>query len=111
SIWLVFGPSTSFLRAEDRFQQVRLELDRAVHELQVREGAVGALVGELLGQVADPVGAGERRQVERAEDAERVPRRIEEAAPRVARDPGGEGGDEVGPAGAFVGQQEALLRA
>lgn len=63
-----------------------------MRERDVAEGrVVGPHVGELAAQVADAVAAGAGGELDRAEDAERLPGRVDERAARVTRDPGRDG--------------------
>src|SRR5438477_12074378 len=58
----------------------------AEDELQRRERRVGLHVGDFLADVADTVGGRERRDLDGAQDAERLAALVEERAAGVARD-------------------------
>ena len=68
-------------------------------------------VGELHGEVADAVRAGERCELHRAEHADRSAGRVHESAAGVTRDPGRDRVDVVAPAAGSALDDESLLRA
>src|SRR5437762_1354314 len=79
-------------------------------ELQRGERRVGLHVGDFLADVADTVGGRERRDLDGAQDAERLAALVEERAARVARDARRGGVHGVRPATGAVRHQRALLR-
>src|SRR5436190_13110776 len=101
-------PSLPRLRAADRREQARVEGLRAVDDRRLR-AAVGMHVGELARQVADAVGAGERRDRDGAEDAGGLAGLSQEAGPGVTRDARGQRVERRAPAVAVLLYDDALL--
>src|SRR5581483_10846477 len=73
--------------------------------------AVARRVAELVGDVTDAVAAGERRELQEAEDAERPARAVEERAAGVTGDARRDREHRVLPAAGVVAEGHARLRA
>src|SRR3954452_6986340 len=81
---------------------------RALRQGEIR-AAVAAHVRQHLREVRDAVGAGDRRDLQRAEYAERAAGGVHEARTRVTGDARGDRGHEVRPAVAVVAEADAPL--
>src|SRR4051794_34356592 len=97
---------------QDRASHVPVEGLRARHQVDPGEpGPVGVQVGDLLGEVADAVRAGQWCELNGAENADRASGRVHEPAAGVTGDPGADGVDVMAPAAGGVLYHDALLRA